>query len=430
MVRLAAALGVLFATAVAAQARSENPRSRPTNDGQLLRVLPVAGLGYDSAAGNLATTWGVPITITAATPAPCPDSDGTLRTLAANKPCVVDGASLRVRGAVTNLALRSAEIETASWTLLNATVSANQAVAPDGTTSADKILETTANAQHGVYQSIAVTANTIYTQSAYVKQGGRTWAWMTEGNTLTATAYFNLETCAVGTVSGTGTPSASAEVASDGFCRIALKFTTGGTQTSANFQIRTATGDGGATFIGDPTLGVFTYGAQQVASSLPGDYCPTAGTSATCSAETATVPTPAGLSRTEGCALACVTPSWTGSSGATAYALVSNSTSTVRFLYFDPASTGFARAYDGTNLPSVASGFVSGVRACFLTQWSAAGNYLKVTNLTSGASNSTAFTTFPAFDATTWIGSNGVGTSQLNGSADGIKFGSSPEACR
>jgi hypothetical protein len=71
-------------------------------------------------------------------------------------------------GGRRNLLVRTEEFENASWVKTNATITANSAVAPDGTTTADTFTATSAS--HTVYQSLTATA-TIYTASVYFKQG-------------------------------------------------------------------------------------------------------------------------------------------------------------------------------------------------------------------------------------------------------------------
>src|SRR5690606_5381998 len=74
------------------------------------------------------------------------DSAGTQQTAAVNEPRVdYDPLTLELRGLLveeqrTNLLLRSQEFDNASWSKVSSSVSANAAVAPDGTLTADKII--------------------------------------------------------------------------------------------------------------------------------------------------------------------------------------------------------------------------------------------------------------------------------------------------
>lgn len=70
----------------------------------------------------------------------------------------------------TNLCLRSAEFDNASWTKdTGVTVGANVALAVDDTITADRVTLASVAANAGIYQTVTVTANTQYTFSVYVK---------------------------------------------------------------------------------------------------------------------------------------------------------------------------------------------------------------------------------------------------------------------
>jgi hypothetical protein len=61
--------------------------------------------------------------------------------------------------AATNLALRSQEFDNPAWTTQASSVTANAAVAPDGTTTADSLVEDTSGTTHTIRQNITITAN-------------------------------------------------------------------------------------------------------------------------------------------------------------------------------------------------------------------------------------------------------------------------------
>jgi hypothetical protein len=88
-----------------------------------------------------------------------------------------NSATLSYRGVLfeparTNLGLRSAEFDNASWTKSNSTAVSNQTVAPDGTGAGDEIAATAANAIHLVSQAVATVASTTYATSFFVKLRG------------------------------------------------------------------------------------------------------------------------------------------------------------------------------------------------------------------------------------------------------------------
>jgi hypothetical protein len=67
----------------------------------------------------------------------------------------------------TNLILRSEEFSSASWTKTNSTISANTAIAPNGTLTADTLTRSTATGV--LLQSVAQVIGTAYTYSIWIK---------------------------------------------------------------------------------------------------------------------------------------------------------------------------------------------------------------------------------------------------------------------
>jgi hypothetical protein len=85
----------------------------------------------------------------------------------------------------TNLILRSQEIDNASWTKTATTVTANAATAPDGTTTADKLLsDGSALGLKGAQSANATTVNgSVYTLSVFIKGGlGFDWVRLASDN--------------------------------------------------------------------------------------------------------------------------------------------------------------------------------------------------------------------------------------------------------
>ncbi len=98
------------------------------------------------------------------------EEDGFIEQALANTARITPDGVL-VEGARTNLCLQSEDFAT-TWAASNATVTTNQAVAPDGQTAADKITDNGGGA--AVYQDFAggvLTNNLQYTFSLYVKEG-------------------------------------------------------------------------------------------------------------------------------------------------------------------------------------------------------------------------------------------------------------------
>ena len=207
---------------------------------------------------------------------------GAIINFAANVPRVTNRGIL-IEEARTNLALRSAELGVSPWSLLNATVTANATTAPDGTTTADKVVEDATTNPHGIFQSPTVVAGQAYTQSCFAKAAERDFLVMTEGNNVTATAVFNLSTGVVSSVTGNGSPSATITALADGWYRCSLTFTP--IATPANLQIRASNAASSAAYAGTPGSGIFAWGAQFELGAFPTSYIPTTGAAATRAAD-------------------------------------------------------------------------------------------------------------------------------------------------
>jgi hypothetical protein len=156
-----------------------------------------------------------------------------------------------------NLLNYTEQFDNAVWTKLELTVSPNATVAPDGTSTADRLIETlTATTPHQTSISVSVQTGTTYTLSVFIKPNGRPRArFVTTGTSLgTQTAVFDVSTGVF--VSGSGGISA----AGNGWYRCSQTFTATATEALI-FRLRT---DNGTTdgYTGDGVSGFFLWGAQ------------------------------------------------------------------------------------------------------------------------------------------------------------------------
>jgi hypothetical protein len=180
----------------------------------------------------------------------------------------------------TNQALQSQTFDNASWVKSASTVTANTTNAPDGTLTADSLLETIANASHFVVQTITKGAiETLYTFSAHIKGNGRDWMFLELDDTTNgAFTYFNVATGVIGTSttfgSGFSVVGATITASTNGFYRVTL---TARSNTAASIRsvICSATADGVSTYIGDITKGLFVWGAQLEQGNIATTYVAT-----------------------------------------------------------------------------------------------------------------------------------------------------------
>jgi hypothetical protein len=173
---------------------------------------------------------------------------------------------LLVEPGATNLILQSQDFST-TWTNSNTTESTNVAVAPDGASTADKLIDDLTNGQHRIEQGVAMTSGTTYTFSVFAKTAEyRRIGLRTSGDVVTG--VFDLTSGTVVTTTGTG--SASIESVGNGWYRCSVTGVAGSTATLQNRinlmeDSQTSVID---TFVGTGTDGVLLWQADVVASSV------------------------------------------------------------------------------------------------------------------------------------------------------------------
>ena len=197
-------------------------------------------------------------------------------------PATLAPKGLLIEEARTNFVLQSNTLTSNA----DATVTANAATSPDGTTNAYRI--TKANATDPVYSSkttsMTVAANTTYTVSRFVKYDGYNTTVSLEYNNTnnwggTAWyAFFSVTSTGV-TVSLVNSCTATVTNFGNGWYRLTATFTTGGaitTPSNPSILLR-ITGGSGVTVLG--------YGVQLEAGAFATSYIPTTTTSLTRNAD-------------------------------------------------------------------------------------------------------------------------------------------------
>ena len=221
------------------------------------------------------------------------DADGVLEQIASNvtpSSFGTGGWGALVEGARTNLLLRSEEFDNAYWTKNNSTVTNNAIIAPDGTTTADKIVASVGTFNSNVGRQFVTISATAQTLSVFLKQDEFTWARLRlfdRRNNVGYSLFANLATGQLGAMpsgaSGTIAP------ASNGFYRITLSLPAiVGALNECDVFIGPATSDGVVDVTSDGTSGIFIWGAQLEAGSFASSYMKTEGATFTRNADVIT----------------------------------------------------------------------------------------------------------------------------------------------
>ena len=192
-----------------------------------------------------------------------------------------------IEGARSNLLSRSAQFDDAAWTRQNATITADAAMAPDGTIAADALVESAATGIHQITQAASVAEGAIVTLSLFVKPAGRTrLALLLSSGGDFAQGTFDLTAGTATTAQGgTGTAlSARLVPLANGWARCVL---TGSIAGEASYLTACRLLNPGGTYEGDGSGGLLLWGAQAEEGPDASSYIPTEGGPATRAADSA-----------------------------------------------------------------------------------------------------------------------------------------------
>lgn len=194
----------------------------------------------------------------------------------------------------TNLLVRSSELDNGSWTKDKAAIGANAVASPDGSISADKLVEDSAAGWHRAYVASAAT-NSAHTFSIYLKAAERTKALISMSDLSSGDASANIDLSA-GTI-GLGNfniggawtnGSYSITPAGNGWyrCRITATKGAGSNIACMVFLLNNSNAD---SYAGDGSSGIYVWGAQLEAGAFPTSYVPTTSAAATRSADVCSI---------------------------------------------------------------------------------------------------------------------------------------------
>ena len=177
----------------------------------------------------------------------------------------------------TNLYAFSEQFDNASWSKNHCSVVANAATAPDGTLTADKLVEDSTNNQHSLQQYLVSPTNTVYTASVYIKAAERSFARVIlyDGGSSYYGQYVDLTTGAAAGDAGPGggafATSWSISDAGNGWWRVSATGALPNSVGQIGLYVNASTGGGVSNYQGDGVSGIYVWGAQ-LERGLLSDY--------------------------------------------------------------------------------------------------------------------------------------------------------------
>jgi hypothetical protein len=184
---------------------------------------------------------------------------------------IIESGRIDLKGGGSNLLTYSQEFDNAYWTKSATTLTANAAVAPDGTTTADKITDNASNTVHGVIKDFTVVVGVPYTLSIFAQANDSDILFLGSNAASEPFAYFDLTAGTVGTTQS-GTTASIVDFGGGIYRCIITGNSVDGILRCAAFV---AQSDGTVVYVGDGSRSLYIWGAQLEQSSALGNYIAT-----------------------------------------------------------------------------------------------------------------------------------------------------------
>lgn len=224
------------------------------------------------------------------------DDMGKYRQAATNEarfdhdPVTGECKGLLIEESRTNLLTYSEQFDNAAWGRVGATISPNTTTAPDGTVTADKLIEDTTTGGHKVTQQVTFGTGWVsFSVRAKAAERSKLRLYLTDLVSAVCAADIDLLTCEViGSTFQTPWAGGFASIRNlgDGWCEcvLAAPATQGVTKKA---EIRAIYASGVDSYTGDGISGIYIWGAQLEAGAFPTSYIPTTSAQATRAADIA-----------------------------------------------------------------------------------------------------------------------------------------------
>ena len=190
---------------------------------------------------------------------------------------VLTEAGLLLEGSAENLIASSEDFSVTDWNKARSSIIVNQAIAPDGTASADKLVESTDTNSHLVYQNVTYTSGVKYTQTVFLKKAEQNFAtlFFSSGQGFNANYGLGIN-LTTGETTVTSGLEFSVEDVGNGWFKCSITETTNATSgRSAYIVVQESLTDSLVSYAGDGTSGIYIWGAQLEEGSFPTSYFPT-----------------------------------------------------------------------------------------------------------------------------------------------------------
>lgn len=175
----------------------------------------------------------------------------------------------------SNVCPFSEQFNNAAWLTVEATITPNAIAAPDGTVSADLILDNAVSDQHAVYEGISSGAG-VHTWSVFAKAQNLNFLIVNAFSGSDNRTWFNLSNGTVGT-NAAGNTATITDYGNGWYrCTVSRSYASG----TFLFVAATAPSDGVFSYVGSGN-GLYLWGAQVEAGAYPSSYIPTLGAAVT-----------------------------------------------------------------------------------------------------------------------------------------------------